>query len=348
MASNIFSMIIRIWFYSELFKSADPNHYGGRSPPRPRQKNPLHKAIFSFIFGDKDPNAEWSSREKQVVIAYIQANRGVLSLPELMSLTGLPPDRAEERISAYCVEFGGSPEATDDGTVVYRFDELLLRADTQARSFPDFSAPLKRLKAFSANAKKMNAWFSIINGANLIFGGYFLFNALKSGAILTQAQFQASSYLYGVSYVLLSEIIHNPLPAITIGMGVVPLIFSVLFWLIPGFRYFKMKRENETIKLENFKKDGFGRIWHNPFRVNPKDINPQAEECHPGKLAAAQDRVIKELGAYAVPDVEVDEAGSAVYTFQDLDREKKALDRYRETIDPGASDLGKTVFDSEA
>jgi hypothetical protein len=346
-AARIFNMIIRIWFYSELFKSADVNYRnrGYASSARPKGR-PLHKAIFSFIFGDGDPNADWPAREKQAVIAYVQANRGVISLPELMVLTGLPPDKAEERITGYCAEFGGLPEATEDGTVVYRFDELLLRADTRNRSFPGLSGPIKRLKSFSSNEKKMNVWFSLINGINLIFGSYFLYNALNTGAILTQAQFNASSYLYGFLYVLLSQVIANPLPLIIFGMGFVPLIFSLLFWLIPGLRYFLNKKDNEDIKLENFRKNGYGNIWDAPLAVKPGEIVPQAGECRPGNLAAAQDRIIKEAGVYAIPDVSLDETGKPVYSFGELKRERTALEKYRRGIKAEASDLGKIVFDS--
>jgi hypothetical protein len=347
LTSRIFNMIIRLWFYSELFKSPNQRYAEQQRREAKPKGRPLHKAIFSFVFGDGDPNARWEEKEKQAVIAYIQANRGVISLPELMTLTGRPSADAEERITGYCAEFGGSPEATEDGTVVYRFDELLLRSNKQDRSFGGFSAPIKLLKSFSSNAKKMNGWFSVINGANLLFGGYFLYNALNTGAILTQAHFQASSYVYGLLYVLLSQVLANPLPAITIGLGIVPVIFSVLFWLIPGLRYFGTKNDNERIKFENFRKDGYGRIWTSPVRVNPKDLAPQAAECRPKDLAGAQDRVIKEIGAYAMPEVAIDEAGSTVYTFTELGREKEALEKYRSSVDLSAAELGKTVFDSD-
>ena len=232
--------------------------------------------------------------------------------------------------------------------MVYRFDELLLRVNTQDRSFAAFSAPIKLLRSFSSNAKKMNGWFSVINGANLLFGGYFLYNALNTGAIITQAHFQASSYIYGLTYVLLNQVLANPLPAITIGLGIVPLIFSILFWLIPGLRYFGIKGDNERIKFENFRKDGYGRIWDSPVRVNPKDLSPHAAECRPGDMANAQDRVIKEIGAYAMPEVSIDETGITVYTFTELSREREALERYRGSVDLSAAELGKTVFDSNA
>lgn len=346
LAGNIFNLIIRIWFYSELLKPLD-SRYTGRAPARPKTR-PLHRAIFSFIFGDGDPNADWASREKQGVIAYIQANRGVISLPEFMALTGLPPGEAEGRICAYCAEFGGLPEATEEGTVVYRFDALLLRTDERTRSFPGLSAPLKRLSAFSANSAKMNGVFSLINGVNLLFGGYFLFNALGTGAILTQAQFKAASYLYGVSYLLLGQLTANPLPFIAVGLGIVPLAFSLLFWLIPALRYAGVRRDNEAVKLENLRKDAFARIWKAPLAFKAADIKPQAEECRPAKLDTAQDRIIKELGSYSPPEVQAGEDGGMIYSFGELEREKRALERYRAGVDPNASALGAVVFDSEA
>jgi hypothetical protein len=343
-ASSIFDMIIRIWFYSELTKSLDPRRSGAPNK-RPKGK-PLYKAIFSFVFGDGDPNADWDSREKQGVIAYLQANAGVISLPEFMTLTGKDRSEAEERLASYCVEFGGMPEATEDGTVVYRFDELLLRVDKQDRSFSAFSAPLKRLKSFSSNPKSMNRWFALINAVNLFFGGYFFVNALNTGNILTQEHFDAASYLYGVAYVLLSQVAANPLALISIGLGIIPLVFSLLFWLIPALRHGGMKKSNETIKLENLRKDGYGRIWNNPLSVKSSDIDPAAGELRPKNMAAARERVIKEIGAYAVPDVEIGAAGETIYSFKELEREKTALQKYRASLKPGSSDLGKIVFDS--
>jgi hypothetical protein len=345
LAGSLFNTIIRIWFYSELF-NMDRRYSGRQGVPKPK-KRPLHKSIFDFVFGPDDPNARWDEREKQAVIAYIQGNKGVISAPEFAAITGLTPDEAEERLTAYCAEFGGSPEATEDGTVVYRFDELLRRSDKQNRSFPGLSGPIKRLKAFSSNSRKANGWFALINGVNLLFGGYFLFNALNTGAILTQAHFQASSYVYGVTYVLASQIIENPLPLITLGLGWVPLIFSVLFWITPVLRFFSNKKENETIKLENFRKTGYADIWRNPEGVNPRDFNPPAPECKPGKLAAAQDRIIKEMGARGAPEVVIGESGEAIYTFTELEREKRALEKYRAALDTSQAELGKVVYDSE-
>ncbi|MDR1324941.1 MAG: hypothetical protein LBK00_02775 [Treponema sp.] len=357
-ASHIFDLIIRIWFYSELTKSLNPS-YSGRQAARKKGK-PLYKAIFSFVFGDDDPNADWEAREKQAVISYLQVSKGVISLPEFMNLTGLPPQEADRAITAYCAEFGGSPEATEDGTVVYRFDALLRRADKRDRSFGS-SSPLKRLRPFSSNLKKMNVWFSVINGVNLLFGSYFLTNALSTGAVsivtnvvrgkqvahLVSQSGDVPSYLYGLTYALSSSVIDNPLPLITIGLGVVPLVFSIFFWLIPLIRSGLVKRSNERIKMENLRKLGYSRIWGFPRNVKRTDIGTTVEldVSRPKNLGAAQDRVIKELGAYAVPEVSIADDGSTVYTFTELEREKAALEKYRDGIQ--TTDIGETIFDSE-
>jgi hypothetical protein len=343
-SAHLFDLIIRLWFYSELTKSVD-RRYGLRDTQKPRGQ-PLYRAIFSFVFGDGDPNKDWDIREKKAFIAYIQANRGLISLPEFMALTGLEPQQAEKEILARCSEFGGSPEVTEEGTLVYRFDELLLRADREDRSFSG-AAPIRRLKEFSSNAKNLNFSFGLINAANLLFGGYFLFNALSTGAILTEAQLQASSYLYAVAYVFSGKLIPNPLPFISIGLGLVPLVFSVLFWLIPGIRYVLEKKENDGIKLGNLKKTGFGRIWSKPLAVREQEIDSPAKECRPRNMAAARDRIIKDMGVYSIPGVELDEGGATVYSFKELQREKEALERCRASINPEASSLGKTVFNSD-
>ncbi|MDR1898488.1 MAG: hypothetical protein LBQ55_00600 [Treponema sp.] len=344
LTSSIFNMIIRLWFYSELLGGGSRSRQ--RSRPASRPKKPLHRAIFSFVFGEGDPNRDWAGRRKKALIAFLRSHRGVISLPDFMSLSGLPPAEAEAELLACCGEFGGSPEASDEGTIVYRFDELLVTPDRGADWGETAGLPMKLLRKFSSNEKSMNVWFGIINTVNLLFGGYFFFNALGTGAVLSQEQFRQSSYLYGLTYYLSGQFVGNPLPLITVGLGLVPLAFSLFFWLIPALRALWERRENERIKLENLRKAGFSRIWSQPLAVESGDIQGPDPACRPAALAAAQDKIIKEMGAYSVPDVAVGETGNTVYTFRELEREKAALEKYRAGIK--TEELGSTVFDTGA
>jgi hypothetical protein len=342
LASRIFDLIIRLWFYSELTKSVGGPYR--RSAQHPRGQ-PLHRAVFSFVFGEKDPNGGAAADEKRALIAYLGANRGLVSLPEYMAVTGLGPLDAEREILAFCAEFNGSPEATEEGTIVYRFQDILLRADKGASAAYAGPAPLRRLRVFSGNSKTMNTWFGIINSVNLLFGGYFLYQAFNTGIIRTTEQLQASPRIYGLTYALVSAVSDNPHSFILAGLGIVPLLFSFFFWIIPALRFVRLNRENDAIKKRNLRKTGFRVIWEKLRGIRAADIDYPSPEYRP--KGPEKEKIIAEMASYSQPDVEVDEGGGTVYNFTELEREKKALAANRAAVNPGDFDIGKVVFDSE-
>jgi len=338
---NLFGLIWRIWFYSEITR---PRYEYGRAVQNKTPKRPMHKAIFSFVFGENDPNSDWEERKNKAVITYLQAKRGIISLAEYMAFSGENSIDAEKSILSFCSKYGGSPEVTEDGTIVYRFDELLLRADTG--SFAELSPPIKRLKTFSVNSKSMNGWFVVINTVNLIFGSYFLFQSLTAGRLITEIQYQSASYLYAFTHILMETIIAQPHNFIGIVLGLIPFLFSLFFWLIPLARYFLEKKENGEIKLENFKRIAFGKIWSSPVNVEIGNLITPVPECRPENPAAAGDRAVKELGAISGVEVEQNENGKMLYSFKELENEKCAIEKYRAAIDTEKLKLGETVFDS--
>jgi hypothetical protein len=354
LAAHVFDLIIRLWFYSELTRSLEGSYRS--SAPRRRGK-PLHKAVFSFVFGEKDPNDGADTAEKRALIAYLGANRGLIALPEYMAITGLGPAEAEPGILSFCAEFGGYPEATEEGTIVYRFQDILLRADKAERGAemaadrPGISqlrwGPLRRLRAFSSNSKSMNTWFGIINSVNLLFGGYFLYQAFNTGIIRTTEQLRASPRLYGIAYSLASAVFDNPHSFILAGLGLIPLLFSIFFWLIPALRFARRGEENQRIKKRNLRKTGFGLIWDKVRGIRTADLDNPAPECRPRGAEAEREKVITEMASYSQPDLEAEEGGTVVYDFAGLEREKKALAAGRSAVNPEDFKIGKVIFDSE-
>ena len=365
-SAGIFSMIIRLWFYSELFgggarrygSPARTGGWGANIGQKTGKGRPLHRAIFTFVFGEDDPNKDRLTLEKKEFIFYLRKRRGVVSLPELMTLTGRRPEEAESFMASLCAEFSGSPEVTEEGTVVYRFEEILLsgekkeQEDSSAASGGRAAAVTglpsllrKRLKVFSLNSKSMNSWFGIINGVNLFFGTYFLYNAAAVGPILTQTGFQATG-IYGFVYYVLSRAGFQALPIISIALGLTPLLFSAFFWLIPAIRFWLLKRENEALRTDNFRGLFVGRIWADPEQFRLTDVDPPEKECRPRHLAAVREKLLREMGSYSVPEVSVDEKQHESFAFPELRREKDALEHYRQSIDASRSAPGQTVFDT--
>jgi hypothetical protein len=304
----------------------------------------MHKAIFSFIFGEDDPNSSWEEKISKAVITYIQSNRGTISLAEYMAFTGENSMEAEKSILSFCSKYGGSPEVTEEGYIVYRFDDLLLRADL--KTFSELTPPVMRLKTFSANSKSMNTWFVIINTVNLVFGLYFLYNSTVTGTLVTEIQYQTASYLYAFIHLAFEFITTNPASLIFMFLGIIPFLFSLFFWLIPMCRYFKKKKENNNIKLANYKRIAFGKIWSLPNNIDIDKLSANVNECRPENTAVAGEKVIKELGAISKVEVEQTENGKTLYSFNELENEKRSVEKYRNNIALSSSQLGKTIFNS--
>ena len=98
---RLLEFFIRIFFWVNLTKSMDPNR---RQRPKGR---PLYKSIFAYVFGEGDPTSEWESQEKIMVISYIRANKGIITIDELMVLTGKNHDIAQQIINHYLLKFKG-------------------------------------------------------------------------------------------------------------------------------------------------------------------------------------------------------------------------------------------------
>ncbi|MEJ2664887.1 MAG: hypothetical protein P8107_12755, partial [Spirochaetia bacterium] len=61
----------------------------------------------------------------------------------------------------------------------------------------------------------------------------------------------------------------QPYLPILIVLGIVPLSFSVLFFLIPLLRTVPRVRRNREIKEENLRKSIYSYIYQNPLMINP-------------------------------------------------------------------------------
>jgi len=348
LTSRVFETIIRIWFYSELFKDPRDRAYerGVREEKR-RNKRPLHKAVFSFVFGDGDPNSAYDEVEKKAIVAFIQANKGIMTMPEFLALTGLPPLEAEERINRYLVEFEGSPEVSQEGGIYYFFPSLLRRADKRDRSFGGAS-PLKRLGAFSANPKKLNKWFVAINAANILFGSYFLWGALTIGMpVLVNGTFRIPSgfgFFYTFTTAIFSNfLVANSLPLVTWGLGVVPLAFSAFFYAIPALRSRRLARENEALRVDNLRKIAYRAVLDAPEALRPEAIPATLDEAKPRDAKAAE-KILVTLAAHSggVPT----EGGA--YSYPEIARTQAEAAKARAAVRESDYELGASVFDSHA
>ena len=339
MATRLIDLFIRIWFYNEVFKSPGQRRYDVQTKARKKEnRRPLNKAIFSFVFGEADPNANHDVMEKRAFLALVRLKKGVVLLEDFMAVTGLSPEEANLAINRYLYEFEGSPEVSESGTVYFHFPKLLLRARSDEEGTSD--SPFKRVRAFSANDKKANFWYSAINGINLAFGSYFLYCSLAVG-YLAQEAVGAGTYLFWFLTTILSEFMLNPLPLIAIVLGVVPLTFSLLFWLVPAVRKGRLSRENERIKEGNLRRALYASAVSSPSAVRAPESASLPASARPAN-AAAPKKVLEELAAF--DGGEPLDAG--VWRLVELERKVADIERVRAAIKPDDYRLGGIAFDS--
>lgn len=210
--------------------------YGRRRQRQPVQGNDgkmnFLEAVFSFLFGDGDPNADLEERRWQSIATVIRANRGVVVAEQIAPFLGDLGQGWSQDLEDYMIpvlsRFNGLPEVSPGGGIVYRFPELQVMAEARrTKSAPRFLQALPRRFSQATSGQILAA--TGLGGANLI-------GALALGSLLRDQLLVAQ--LGGlVAFV-------NSIYWLLLGYG-------AAFLIIPLVRYFWMQRQNRKIEALN-------------------------------------------------------------------------------------------------
>ncbi|CAN0072336.1 unnamed protein product, partial [Hapterophycus canaliculatus] len=113
-------------------------YYGYYGTPLPRggqrgdpEEMGLLESIFSFIFGDGDPNTGMDQRRVEAAATLIRGNGGAVSAEQLAPLLTPGSLRSEDSslvdesfVLPILTALDGAPEVTSDGDIVYVFPSL--------------------------------------------------------------------------------------------------------------------------------------------------------------------------------------------------------------------------------
>jgi hypothetical protein len=340
---RVFELILRMWFWSSLLNGPGQGGFRGRDTRKPREGRAFYKSVFGFVFGEGDPNPGWDEAERKYVLAYIRSHKGVITLEELMALTGRENDEANQLINRLLLEFEGEPGVTDNGTVVYSFPEIMRTSETGKGTVPLENPSTRNLAPFSANKKKTNGWIIFFNAVNLAFGSYFLLISVMQGAA---ALVKGGPALYQFTGNLLSHAGISPVPFLAIVLGVVPVAFSIIFFLVPLLRKISLDRRNARMREDELRKRIYARVLASPALVSPADITPDRDGLDPKDFPAARRRIIERLAAVLGGEPIAQEKGAFAYRFAELERQMGDLQQFRGSIDVKKYAVGKTIFDS--
>ncbi|NER19471.1 MAG: hypothetical protein F6J86_02775 [Symploca sp. SIO1B1] len=221
----------------DIFWFFDPYYDGGSSrrqrtsASRSSELNFL-EAVFSFLFGDGNPNADLEERRWQEIGTVIRNSGGAVAAeqvaPYLDDLGEKYQQESEDYMLPVLTRFDGLPQVSPEGEIVYHFPQLQTTAKaTQPKSVQAYLR--ERLWRFS-QASSGQLIVSMGLGAINFVGVLILGNLLSGGAIA--AQIGGFVAFVNVIYPLL-------------------LVYGIGFLVIPLIRYFWIQLKNSKIEQRN-------------------------------------------------------------------------------------------------
>ncbi|MGA7954785.1 MAG: hypothetical protein WCA07_14825 [Gloeobacterales cyanobacterium] len=208
-----------------IFYWGDPYDY--REKRRRRgEKMGFLEGVFSFIFGEGDPNRDLEERRWRLIGRKIRQEQGVVTAEQLAPYLEGPYNEQEDYVLPALVKFDGQPQVSDTGELVYVFPQLQVSANESYESGTTESLVEKPWKFSEADGTTL-LWAGLLGVANFL-GAWFL--AFQ----LDQIPAELGGYLGWVEAIM---------PFL--------LAYGTLFLAIPAYRYFTLGSKNIALEKRN-------------------------------------------------------------------------------------------------
>ncbi len=323
--------------------------YGART----RDETPFYEKVNRFVFGPTEAPEDPREHER-LIVAEIRARKGRIGLADVMRVTGLSRDAADQRMARLMLDYDGDVTVSEGGGITYRFAALRKTADERQSPVgppPVWTRP-KELPRLTGNEMGANVMVALLNGFNL------LMSLVVLGGNFTLAR------IWNVwSMARHPDLGIEPLgyDGVPLALGLVPLVFSLVIFALPLGRALLRPFEARAVARENGRRGLLRAILEHARTRTPATENSLREAWSRAAGAQPSDaelgRAIVELGG----DVDLEasehtkvrvgarvEEGSPVrYRFADLEAEAEALEDERSHASDEEAKLGKMVFTSE-
>ncbi len=289
------------------------DQYGNRYrqyQSEPNRGRGFIQSVFSFVFGPDRPPYDPLEDHKEAA-AFIRKNNGKITAGHIVALTGVSYFEAESQLAEYAARFSGELYINTNGVLVGEFYDLLNKQSSELRGgqIVFYEDEVEAPYELTGNTSGRNAAIIGMNSFNLIMS-IVLINLFSGAAQLT---------LYDdLGKPINTDFIVSPF--LTIGLGYFPLIFSILFFIIPIIRIFYVKRKNAKRENDIYRKKLVGAFVRNhtksitlPEIMSIAHIDKKYEE----KTKNILEKLVIELRG----EINIDTMGNPIYSFKRLSAE---------------------------
>ena len=203
------------------------------------------EAVFSFVFGDGDPNADFERKRWALVGLCIQRNNGVVTADQLAPFLDRDEDSIgtddESFVLPALTRFNGAPEVDPaSGEIVYRFEDLESTAGGVAAIQAVLDEIPRELGVTTSVAEEERYKFSLATGGQRTMAaalGVFNFVGVVALGVLS------SDPQIAMQKAQLVAAVGSLLPGLQ--------AYAVAFFAIPAVRWFVCQRRNAQIDARN-------------------------------------------------------------------------------------------------
>ena len=299
---------------SDLFRSKSNN-----------KKKKFIISVFDYVFGPH--RAEIHPLENQREVAtHIRENKGIITIEEVRALAGWKGRRADEFFTEMISNFDGEIKVSDQGVIYGEFTDFLSGKHTEkSTDIVFFWNEFEPEYSLNGNSSQQNM---IITGMNL-------FVLLMSYGVLSN-RFQIYS---------------ESTQSIQIYFGVIPFVYSILFFLIPLARSLINGMREKQHHLNNVRKRLMKEIYLNtrakmPLTHLEHELNSSQEITDEVNTNSIK-QIMKDEVYDWKGELFVDDNAALVYDFTLLRESQAEATRLRANRQSGVM-TGQTVFDTGA
>ncbi len=290
------------------------------------------QSVYDFVFGPERQDFDPFANEKEVV-AWLRSNRGILTMTDLVALAGWTYEQASERMADYLTRFKGDATITEDGVLIGDFERMLATGDSQMKEgkielfWEEYEAPYE----LSGNSSGRNMAIIGMNAFSLVIASLIL--------VSPDLRFQIEALLY--DFGIGTGIVYTAL-------GVIPVLFSAVFFSVPLLRLLPTKRREAARRKRNEQRRVLRHIFKRSGRAVSltellEDVNRDSSNSFESKhLRRTVEELLPRFGGRS----DLAEDGTVLYTFDRITTEEVAALKIRRQKDPEHF-LGGVVFDTE-
>jgi hypothetical protein len=254
------NFFIHPFFWSDLFSIFDPGYNKRRQKKRQesvdRSEMNFLEAIYSFLFGDGDPNANLEERRWQEIGTVITNNGGAVIAQQIAPyLDNISPqqvssdDDDEDYMLPVLIRFNGYPEVSPEGGLIYYFPELQVSA--------------RKRKQQPVSPYLQENWWR--------------FSQASSGQVLGAIGLGSLNFILAL---VLGSLLQDEVVA---ELGGLVLFVDSIYWLLLGYgtvfltipllRYFWIQWKNKKIESRNVYRQNVANILHEKANELSQKIN---------------------------------------------------------------------------